>query len=189
MRTKLPVLVVALLSVLVSALLVAVVPVPREIHSSAGIAEQVQLQPGLTVKVKPVAITQQICPSSSTEPCSANSSNRSTEETFLVIEVERAATQIITSGTIKLEVLSQGKSFGTKDTVLPPPVGFTTKGVVVFLMPGRFLEGARLQVKITGVLSGYYRVVKYDLGLTPATIAELGIKLYQPLQDRTEVNR
>ncbi|MCL1837872.1 MAG: hypothetical protein FWG47_00945 [Propionibacteriaceae bacterium] len=152
---------------------------PRETNVQfvdASIGEPVELDAALSVVLTDVALTNQL----------SGTYERQTSQVWLVAFVDVFVTGTSTSSP-KLAVTSKvGLSLpGSIDLKLPRyhDPGFVAHCAVPVLMDPGALTGARVEITATtGLLQGFHRTARIDLGFTAAQVDELLAKRTTPVE-------
>ncbi|WP_028707493.1 hypothetical protein [Propionicicella superfundia] len=150
-------------SCLVASLLVSVVPTDdTAVRVSREVGEEFVFEDGLAVSARQVRL--------GTVLTADGAFVARTADVFLVVDARIAVRGLRGGGTLDAEIVSGGRVFAARSSVVVPQAGFYTADAFVVELPREALVGSRLRLTQPAVLTSVHNVPEYDLGVEQAVV-------------------
>jgi hypothetical protein len=151
-------------SCLVASLLVSVVPQnQREVLVSRTMGEQFVFDDGLSVRPQRVHVGGILTRNESFVA--------RTSDAFLLVDVRLASTGRIGGGALEAEIVSGGRVYSARSSLVIPQAGFYSDDGFVFEIPRSALQGARMRLSRLSFITSIHNVPDYDLDIAAADVA------------------
>lgn len=176
---RLATVVLLLASCLVASLLVSVVPQnQQEILVPRAMGEQFVFDGGLSVRPQSIHVGGIL--SRNTKFVAR------TSDAFLLVDVRLASTGRLGGGTLDAQIVSGGTVYSARTSLSVPEAGFYSDDGFVFEVPQSALQGARLRLRRSSLITSVHDVPEFDLHLGAAEVAGFGSSAVVAIPAATE---